>query len=86
MLFAQFDGQIHSEYQNCKEKHLHRNLSEFDFRYSNRVTDRFVKLGSERHDGLFKKIGAPLSSFSSKIEISYAISNWQQRATSHSSP
>jgi ISXO2-like transposase domain len=28
-------------YQHCAEKHLHRYLSEFDFRYSNRV-----KLGS----------------------------------------
>jgi hypothetical protein len=24
-------------YQHCGEKHLHRNLAEFDFRYSNRV-------------------------------------------------
>ena len=24
-------------YQHCKEKHLHRLLSEFDFRYSNRI-------------------------------------------------
>ena len=24
-------------YQHCKEKHLHRYLNEFDFRYSNRV-------------------------------------------------
>jgi hypothetical protein len=24
-------------YQHCKEKHLHRYLSEFDFRYSNRA-------------------------------------------------
>jgi hypothetical protein len=24
-------------YQHCKEKHLHRYLCEFDFRYSNRV-------------------------------------------------
>jgi hypothetical protein len=24
-------------YQHCKEKHLHRYLSEIDFRYSNRV-------------------------------------------------
>jgi len=23
--------------QHCSEKHLHRNLAEFDFRYSNRV-------------------------------------------------
>ena len=47
------DGNIHSNtvenyysifkrgmkgiYQHCSEKHLHRYLSEFDFRYSNRV-------------------------------------------------
>jgi len=24
-------------YQHCSEKHLHRHLAEFDFRYSNRV-------------------------------------------------
>jgi hypothetical protein len=24
-------------YQHCSEKHLHRYLSEFDFRYSNRI-------------------------------------------------
>jgi hypothetical protein len=24
-------------YQHCAEKHLYRDLSEFDFRYSNRV-------------------------------------------------
>ena len=24
-------------YQHCGEKHLHRYLSEFDFRYSNRI-------------------------------------------------
>jgi ISXO2-like transposase domain len=24
-------------YQHCSEKHLHRHLSEFDFRYSNRI-------------------------------------------------
>ena len=30
-------------YQHCSEKHLHRYLAEFDFRYSNRVA-----LGVER--------------------------------------
>lgn len=29
-------------YQHCKERHLHRYLAEFDFRYSNRV-----KLGTD---------------------------------------
>ena len=31
-------------YQHCSERHLHRYLAEFDFRYSNRI-----KLGVERH-------------------------------------
>jgi len=39
-------------YQHCSEKHLHRYLAEFDFRYSNRVatgvndlarTERMIK-------------------------------------------
>jgi hypothetical protein len=25
-------------YQHCSEKHLHRYLAEFDFRYNNRIT------------------------------------------------
>jgi hypothetical protein len=32
-------------YQHCGEKHLHRYLAEFDFRYSNRSA-----LGVEDHD------------------------------------
>jgi hypothetical protein len=28
-------------YQHCREKHLHRYLAEFDFRYSNRVATGF---------------------------------------------
>src|SRR5437868_14429010 len=27
----------HGGYQHCSEKHLHRYLAEFDFRYSNRI-------------------------------------------------
>jgi hypothetical protein len=27
---------VHAVYQHCSEKHLHRYLAEFDFRYSNR--------------------------------------------------
>lgn len=33
-------------YQHCAEKHLHRYLAEFDFRYSNRValgTDDMIR-------------------------------------------
>jgi hypothetical protein len=37
------------------------------------LTARFIALGSERHDVLFKRIGAPLSSFSSKIELCFAV-------------
>jgi hypothetical protein len=33
---------MHGVYQHCSEKHLHRYLAEFDFRYSNRA-----KLGVE---------------------------------------
>ena len=32
---ARHEGRISS--QQCAEKHLHRNLAEFDFKYSNRV-------------------------------------------------
>jgi transposase-like protein len=35
--FSIFKRGMKGVYQHCKEKHLHRYLSEFDFRYSNRV-------------------------------------------------
>ena len=35
--FGLFKRGMKGVYQNCREKHLHRYLSEFDFRYSNRV-------------------------------------------------
>ena len=28
---------MHGVYQHCAEKHLHRYLAEFDFRYNNRI-------------------------------------------------
>ena len=31
------DETLAGGYQHCAEKHLHRDLSEFDFRYSNRM-------------------------------------------------
>jgi hypothetical protein len=37
------------------------------------LTARLVELHGERHDRLFKKTGAPLSSFSSKIEMCFAV-------------
>jgi transposase-like protein len=35
--FSIFKRGMRGVYQHCKEKHLHRYLAEFDFRYSNRV-------------------------------------------------
>jgi hypothetical protein len=35
--FSIFKRGMRGTYQHCSEKHLHRYLSEFDFRYSNRV-------------------------------------------------
>jgi transposase-like protein len=35
--FSIFKRGMKGTYQHCKEKHLHRYLAEFDFRYSNRI-------------------------------------------------
>lgn len=35
--FSLFKRGMRGTYQHCKEKHLHRYLAEFDFRYNNRV-------------------------------------------------
>ena len=35
--FSIFKRGMKGVYQHCKEKHLHRYLNEFDFRFSNRV-------------------------------------------------
>jgi hypothetical protein len=35
--FSIFKRGMKGVYQHCKEKHLHRYLAEFDFRYSNRI-------------------------------------------------
>jgi hypothetical protein len=35
--FSIFKRGMKGTYQHCAEKHLHRYLSEFDFRYSNRI-------------------------------------------------
>jgi hypothetical protein len=35
--YSIFKRGMKSIYQHCKEKHLHRYLAEFDFRYSNRI-------------------------------------------------
>jgi hypothetical protein len=35
--FSIFKRGMRGNYQHCKEKHLHRYLAEFDFRYNHRV-------------------------------------------------
>jgi hypothetical protein len=35
--FSIFKRGMTGVYQHCAEKHLHRYLAEFDFRYSNRI-------------------------------------------------
>jgi transposase-like protein len=36
-VFSIFKRGMQGNYQHCKEKHLHRYLAEFDFRYNNRI-------------------------------------------------
>jgi transposase-like protein len=36
-VFSIFKRGMHGVYQHCSEKHLHRYLAEFDFRYNNRI-------------------------------------------------
>jgi hypothetical protein len=36
-VFSIFKRGMKGVYQHCREKHLHRYLAEFDFRYNNRV-------------------------------------------------
>jgi hypothetical protein len=36
-------------YQHCKERHLHRYLAEFDFRYSNRTVSRIGDVARSEH-------------------------------------
>ncbi len=39
--FSIFKRGMKGVYQHCREKHLHRYLAEFDFRYSNRAANGF---------------------------------------------
>ena len=49
--FSVFKRGMRGTYQHCKEKHLHRYLAEFDFRYNNRV-----KLGVDDTERTFRAI------------------------------
>jgi hypothetical protein len=49
--FSVFKRGMKGVYQHCSEKHLHRYLAEFDFRYSNRA-----KLGIDDADRALKGI------------------------------
>jgi hypothetical protein len=49
--FSIFKRGMRGVYQHCSEKHLHRYLAEFDFRYSNRV-----KLGVNDTERTFRAL------------------------------
>lgn len=52
--FSIFKRGMRGVYQHCREKHLHRYLAEFDFRYSNRAANGFND--NERADELLNGI------------------------------
>jgi hypothetical protein len=68
-VFSIFKRGMKGIYQHCAEKHLHRYLAEFDFRYNNRVklgindtmrAENALKgIGGKRLT--YRRIGAPLS-------------------------
>ena len=47
-VFSVFKRGMVGVYQHCSEKHLHRYLAEFDFRYNNRVALGVRRLGASR--------------------------------------
>jgi transposase-like protein len=52
--FSIFKRGMRGIYQHCNEKHLHRYLAEFDFRYSNRVALGYND--ADRSDAMLKSI------------------------------
>lgn len=53
-MFSVFKRGMKGVYQQCAEKHLHRYLAEFEFRYNNRV--RLGVHDAERADNVLKGI------------------------------
>jgi ISXO2-like transposase domain len=53
-VFSIFKRGMRGIYQHCNEKHLHRYLAEFDFRYSNRVALGYND--ADRADAMVKGI------------------------------
>jgi hypothetical protein len=53
-VFSVFKRGMKGTYQHCGEKHLHRYLAEFDFRYNNRVARGVNDIG--RTDALIKGV------------------------------
>ncbi len=58
--YSVFKRGMKGVYQHCSEKHLHRYLAEFDFRYSNRVKLGFNDEGRS-HNALVKVVGKRLT-------------------------
>ena len=63
--FSVFKRGMRGTYQHCKEKHLHRYLAEFDFRYNNRVRARRGRSGARREGVAGRQGQAPHLSKSS---------------------
>ena len=66
--FSVFKRGMRGTYQHCSEKHLHRYLAEFDFRYNNRVA-LGVKTQARRDFGGWHRRQAPDLSTASRSLI-----------------
>jgi transposase-like protein len=66
-VFSIFKRGMKGVYQHCAEKHLHRYLAEFDFRYNHRVA-----LNIERRDAALKGIGGKRLTYRRIDEASHA--------------
>ncbi len=68
-VFSIFKRGMKGIYQHCDEKHLHRYLAEFDFRYSNREANGFND-GERSQQALRGIVGKRLSYRSAHVQAS----------------
>ncbi len=69
-VFSIFKRGMKGVYQHCAEKHLHRYLAEFDFRYNHRVA---LNIGDiERRDAALKGIEGKRLTYRRIDEASHA--------------
>lgn len=69
-VFSIFERGIVGVYRHCGEAHLHRYLTEFDFRYNRRAALKVSD--SERHDDLLSRIGGKRLTYRRIGEADYA--------------